>query len=115
MKLLTSIPPRRDGTVVACHGEKKFEFKADENGDMVGEVDDPEALGLLLATGNFIPFDENDMAAAVALVQNDGEPDDEDPDDEGDEGDDDEVPAGSLPIEAGTPPATRPGKGRKAR
>lgn len=105
MKLITDIKPRRDGVVVAFAGGKNWAFKADENGEIVGDVDCPEALAQLLATGNFQPYDEADLAAASILVTGP----DADAEDDGEEA------VGGLPIEAGTPPAAKPGKGRKAR
>lgn len=112
MKLLTSIKPRRDGVVRATFADKTYTFAADASGDLVGDVDDREALAALLATGNFAPYDEGDLAAAVQIARGSNA------DAEGDEDEfdgDDEIPAGSLPLEANTPPAAIPGRGRKAR
>jgi hypothetical protein len=112
MKLMTDIIPRRDGTVTAEAGGQKWTFKADENGEMVCEVEGDEALAALLATGNFQPYDEADIGMAASLVSPAEGDDEHDTDDDGVEGE--EAPGG-LPIEAGTPPAAKPGRGRKAR
>jgi hypothetical protein len=111
MKLITNIKPRRDGVVHANVAGQAYTFKADEAGDLVCDVDDKEALAALLATGNFAPYEEGDMAAAVQIARASNGTDSEDDDDL----EDDDIPAGSLPLEANTPPAAIPGRGRKAR
>lgn len=110
MKLITNILPRRNGTVTAVAGGKDWTFSTDENGEIVGDVDGDEALAELLATGNFQPYDELDLSRAAVLAGADVDPDD------GDEEDlDEEDAAGGLPVEAGTRPVSKPGRGRKAR
>lgn len=113
MKLLTSIPLRRDGTVTAAGPDgRSWVFRAVEGTDEAGcDVDDPAAVAALLATGNFYPADAADLDAALALVGSvagDGAEDDEDDED------DEAAAAGSaLPVEANTPPV--PARGRKGR
>ena len=88
MKLMTSIPARKDGIVVASHDDKQYVFRADESGDLVAEVDDAGALALFLGTGNFLPYDESDMPAAVALLNvNEDEGEEAGPSDDEDDGD----------------------------
>lgn len=115
MKLITSIPPRRDGTVVVSLAGCKCTFKADEHGDLVADVDEPAALQQLLATGNFEPYDEADMTRAIEIAQAGAarEGDDDQDADDADDADDEDAPDG-LPVEANTPPAAKKGKGRKA-
>lgn len=51
MKLQTAIPPRKDGTVVVRGADgRSFVFKRNDDGDLVGEVDD-EALAAQLLAG----------------------------------------------------------------
>lgn len=76
MKLLTTIQPRRDGTVIvegpAPKGlgrqAKKYLFTPDDDGVLVCEIDDEPTLLMLLASGNFEPVDEADLDAAESLL-----------------------------------------------
>lgn len=124
MKLQTSITPRRDKTVkVTGLDGKPYVFAAGEDGELSCDVPDEATVTNLLASGNFWPADEQDLAAAEALLAaalaaeaaeaGGGDGDGEDEDDE--EGDGAEVVNGGLPLEANTPPAPKkPGRPRKA-
>lgn len=76
MKLLTTIQPRRDGTVIvegpAPKGlgrqAKKYVFSPDDDGVLVCDIDDEPTLLMLLASGNFEPVDESDLDAAESLL-----------------------------------------------
>jgi hypothetical protein len=113
MKLITSIKPRRDGSVVVeVKGRREpYVFKADETGDLACDVDDEAVVAQLLNSDNFAPADPADYDRASALVMatgagaDDDEPGDDDPDSEPD---DDPVDENAAPIEAGTPPAEAP-------
>ena len=60
MKLQTAIPPRKDGTVLVRAADgRSFAFKLDEDGDLVGEVDDAALAAQLLAGGLFYVADLN--------------------------------------------------------
>lgn len=118
MKLMTTIAPRRDGTVIAKDLQgRRITFEADPafGGALCADVDDDEALVYLLGTGHFEPADEADYPQASALVPADPDPDgDGDEDGDGD-GDGEESPGG-LPVEANTPPTKMPGRApRRAR
>jgi hypothetical protein len=118
MKLLTSIPLRRDGTVRATGPDgREWVFRAVEGSDEAGcDVDDPAAVAALLATGNFYPADAADLEAALALVGSVAGDRDDEGDDEGDEDDEAAVAGSALPVEANTPPVpARARKGRAAR
>lgn len=111
MKLQTSIKPRRDGTVkLAGLNGKTYEFKPDEQGDMVCDVDDDATVvHVLQAQGDYFwPADEEGMTKAEALIDAATGDDDDDLDD-GDDDADTSNPGG-LPVEANTPPVTAPGK-----
>ena len=92
MKLETTIPPRKDGTVIARFGEDVYTFTAD-NGSLSCEVGKQEHVAFLLGTGNFYPAREADYAAATELLKQDEEPEDED-----------EPEVSGPPVEANTPP-----------
>jgi len=122
MKLNTSIQPRRSGTVLARVAGVVIEFVAGDDGELSADVVDPLAVVELLDTGNFYPANEADYDAALLLARNaaaqasgDGAGEDDlDAADDGDGGDD--VPnLMALPVEANTPPAHAPGKGKRPR
>lgn len=120
MRLITSIPPRRDGTVVAKSPDnsRTFTFKADASGELACDVDCEDTLAALLRSESFYPSDEADFSAAMRLaggvpasggVSQGGEggdldvdPDD-DGDDDGEEDAHDETPEGGAPVESETP------------
>ena len=119
MKLATTIPPRRDGTVIArgATGEAHV-FRRGDSGDLECDVNDLDLVASLLSGGLFYPVDPADYDAALRLS---GDADDSDDDDDGDsdadadddgEGEDDV--AGGQPIEAETPPKPRRGRPPKA-
>lgn len=133
MKLQTSIPPRRDGTItVTAKDGQRFVFAPGPDGELVGEVTHEATVAELLAGGMFFPADPSDFDEALALTQlppdeghddleasqdgddaaDDGEDDDEGEDESGT--DDGQAP---LPVEANTPPASfKPAKsGKKAK
>lgn len=116
MRLITSIPPRRDGTVVAKspNGLRTFTFAADASGELACDVDCDDTLAMLLRSESFYPADEADFSAAMRLAGGtpeggEGGPDDSDPDHdpdsdpEDDDGSDDEAPEGGAPVESDTP------------
>ena len=117
MKLHTSIPPRRDGTVTVTGQDRQpYVFEAGEDGELSCEVTDEATLAWMLATDNFYPASPEDAERAGALVEtalaqsnpdHDDGPDDG-PDDGADDGADDEaVIATALPVEAKTPPSAK--------
>lgn len=99
MKLSTSIPPRRDGTVrVEGLDKRTYLFMTDDSGELVGEVSHEPTVAFLLQGGLFYPADPGDYDAALRLAGT-GD-DDGDVDGDHDEEQDENAP----PIEAGTPP-----------
>lgn len=119
MKLQTSIPARRDGTLtVQGLDGKAFKFTTDADGVLTGDVDDEATVAHLLGTGNFYPENPEDFDAALRLA-GEGEGDDsgegegeghdanqaaDDADDEQDDEADDEAAVGAaLPVEANSP------------
>lgn len=108
MRLHTSIPPRKDGTVtVAGLDRKTYRFTPGEDGQLSGDVEHEPTVVVLIASRQFWPVDEADFDDAMRLAK---QRDDGDtfPDD-----DDDEIPAGGMPVELDTPPA--PPKAAKAK
>lgn len=116
MKLQTSIPPRRDGTlnVTGLDGQT-YAFAKGEDGELVGDVTDEATVAHLLAGGMFFPADPADFDAALELTKVPGDGDDEQDgenqasgDDQGDEdGDDEQGDMNAMPVEAATPPASK--------
>lgn len=119
MKLLTTIKPRTDGAVIVRDSTgKPHVFKRDDEGLLVCDIEDPALVGRLLLSNSFAPLDDADHQAAEQLMRDAGGGDDEQgDDDDGFDGDPDEVPPGSLPVEANTPPvaAARPRAARAPR
>lgn len=75
MKLATSIPARKDGTVIVrgFDGEK-YVFTREAEGDaLTADVPHEETVSFLLAGGMFYPCDEKDYEQAIALAQSDGD------------------------------------------
>lgn len=97
MRLQTTIPPRRDGTVRLTgadgHG---YVFEPDAEGVLSCDIEDAETLADLLAGALFFPADVADTERALELVRQVDEADDE-----GDE------PGDAPPVEAKTPAAKR--------
>lgn len=109
MKLQTSIKPRASGTVtLAGLNGVSYIFEKDVDGALVCDVDHDATVAVALETGNFFPSDEGDYQQALTMTSAGA---DADP---GGEGSDDEFPAGTLPVEAGTPPKVG-AKPRKAK
>lgn len=115
MKLQTSIPPRRDGTlnVTGLDGQT-YAFAKGEDGELVGDVTDEATVAHLLAGGMFFPADPADFDAALELTKVPGDDDEQDGegqasgDDQGDEdGDDEQGDMNAMPVEAATPPAPK--------
>lgn len=106
MKLHTSIPPRRDGTVkVTGQDRQTYVFEVDADGELSCDVTDEATIAFLLAGGMFWPADTKDFPQAESLVA---------PDEADDEPDDNDEPSmDALPVEAETPPA--PKRARKAK
>lgn len=122
MKLLTTIKPRGNGTVIVRDSAGNAHvFKPDDAGALVCEIEDQALVGRLLAGEMFEPADEADHQAAEALLRNaiskPGEFGEGDDDGDDFDGDPDEVPDGALPEEANTPPVARarPRRARRAR
>jgi len=120
MKLATTIPPRRDGTVIArgATGEAHV-FRRGDSGDLECDVTDLDLVASLLSGGLFYPVDPADYDDALRLSgdvgadgDGDGE-DDADADGDGDGDGEDDV-GGGQPIEAETPPKPRRGRPPKA-
>ena len=111
MKLQTSIPPRRDGTVrVLGLDRQTYVFVAGEDGELTGEVTDEATVAFLLESQNFWPANPDDAERALVLVKAaapEVEPDDADDDL------DEEPVADALPVEAETPPSAK--RARKAK
>ena len=114
MKLVTTIHPRADGTVIV-HGNdgNDYTFEVNEHGELACDVACDDTVTMLVNTGNFFPFDSDDYAAALRHLGGEGEGEgdndnDNDNDGDGDEadgdGDGDGGDAGGLPLEAETPP-----------
>lgn len=100
MKLLTTIPARRDGTL-SVTGADGAVYDGIKNafGDIEFDIPCELTVASLLAGGKFYPADEDDFDAAETLLAG-GE----------DDGEDNDVDSGAaseaLPIEANTPPST---------
>lgn len=111
MKLQTSIPPRRDGTVrVPADNGETFVFTPDESGELTADVTCEPTIKRLLAGGLFFPADPADFDAALKLAQP-PPPAAEDPPADSD---DDPIKPIALPVEANTPPVPlRAGKKSK--
>lgn len=129
MKLQTSIPPRRDGTVRHTGQDRRtYVFVAGPDGELSCDVDDPNEVAKLLATGMFWPENPEDFEQALSIAKkpeggqvessadgDEGQEDDEDDSDEVDDADDAAVLT-ALPVEANTPPARKkPGPKPKAK
>jgi hypothetical protein len=115
MRLLTNIPPRRDGTVIlrAKDGTAFIFRDADGSGDLVCDVPDDDLVASALRSGFFEPADAEDNAVAEVLLMA-GEPgpegDEDLDDDDSDDEDSDDEDTEALPLEANTPPAAPPVK-----
>jgi hypothetical protein len=101
MLLLTTIAPRRDGTVLVT-GESghRWAFAPDASGRLVCDVDDDALVQRLVRGGLFAPAD----GASLPPEEPEGEADEQD-----DDADDASAEDASAPVEANTPPATIPG------
>lgn len=106
MKLLTTIQPRRDGTVtLAGKDGASYVFKDDGAGVLVCDIADEATIAHALALGTFEPAEEADFQKAEELLQAATATDDEADADGGDDDGDDDVDFDAPPVEAGTPPA----------
>jgi len=106
MKLLTTIPARRDGTL-SVTGADGAVYDGIKNafGDIEFDIPCELTVASLLAGGKFYPADEDDFDAAETLLsggEDGGEDDDADEDDDVDNG----AASEALPVEANTPPST---------
>lgn len=111
MRLHTSIPPRKDGTVtVAGLDRKTYHLTRGDDGQLSGDVDHEPTVVVLIASRQFWPADEADFDDAMRLAE---QRDDGDTFPDDDDDDDDEIPAGGMPVELDTPPA--PPKAAKAK
>ena len=116
MKLATTIPPRRDGTVIArgATGEAHV-FRRGDSGDLECDVTDLDLVASLLSGGLFYPVDPADYDDALRLSGDVGADADGDSDADADgDGDGEDDVAGGQPIEAETPPKPRRGRPPKA-
>ena len=96
MKLHTSIPPRRDGTVnVLGLDGASYKFERDGEGELACDVAHEPTVAFLLDGGMFYPAEPEDFAQALAIASAGA-------DDDADLGSHD-----SPPVEAHTPPALR--------
>lgn len=99
MKLITSIIPRRDGTVrVQGDNGETFVFERGAGGEMTGDVSDDATVARLIAGRLFWPAHAEDYDTAAAIASGD--------DDAQDHEADADAPA-PLPLEANTPPVRR--------
>jgi hypothetical protein len=103
MKIVTSIKPRTDGTVIALGASgRNYDFEASADGELECDVTDDKDLAALLSTHNFHPANEADFEAALKLADFNA-PVAEGTSEGGEE--DDELDAGTgLPVELNTPP-----------
>ncbi|MBI5257015.1 MAG: hypothetical protein HY855_10990 [Burkholderiales bacterium] len=127
MKLIATIKPRTDGTVLATGPSKQdYVFKMDvSTGDPTCEVEDEADIAHFLGTGNFEPADEADFERADQLVQKPADGDAGGGDGGGDGGGNDSDPdslpddipsdPNALPVESGTAPAPAAGRGKGGR
>ena len=123
MKLLTTIPARRDGTLnVTGVDGAIYEGVKNTFGDIEFDIPCELTVASLLAGGKFYPADEEDFDAAETLLSGSDEDDqdDEDSDDVADDADaaapiesgtnedaaDNASAETALPVEANTPPST---------
>lgn len=123
MKLLTTLAPRSNDTVILRDASLKdpIIFTRDaESRELAAEVPGEALVAQLLASGNFQPHDEADFDAADELLEKFAPKDAADnvqvnADSTGD--DFTEVVNGGLPTEANTPPVqkARPRGGSRAR
>lgn len=68
MKLLTNIPPRRDGTVKLTEAGVTYVFAADAVGDLVCEISDEALVARLLGSDDYQPADEADFDQAAEIL-----------------------------------------------
>lgn len=119
MKLITTIKPRRDGTVIVtgADGKALHTFALNDEGQLACDVPDDGTIGMLLLTENFYPADEADYGRALELTGGNaalGGAEGASDDDSG--ADDDEGTPDSAPVEAGTQAvAVTPAALRRAR
>ena len=126
MKMLCTMAPRSDGTVIYDEGKARHVFAADAAGDLVCDVEDDAIVAKMLALPHFEPADEADYAKADALLSAPDSPAliaDADIDGDADEFFS-EMPNGGRPVEGpgdrvapveGTAAAAPPAPSRKAR
>ncbi len=99
MKIQTSIKPRLDGTVkVIGQDGQKYEFVADQHGELCCDVTHKKTVAHLVATGNFWPADESDFDSAIQLTKTET----------------DATPEGSRPCLDHVEPTTQTKKSKKA-
>lgn len=109
MKLQTSIPPRRDGTVrVLLDNGETVVFANDGTDELVAEVTCEASIARLLAGKQFFPVDPADFDVALKLAKS------LEPKKQVDEDDDEPIDASAPPIEAYTPPARTIRRAKKA-
>ena len=110
MKLLCVLEPNTEGFVHASLGNghrdfKEYFFEADENNELVAEVENEDHVAQLLKSGNFVPYGENDFQAASAILESDALGDDAEI--EGDDEGEIETVGDGAPIEALTPASNK--------
>ena len=124
MKIGTSIKPRRDGVVnLVGKSGLPYAFVNDGTGMLCAEISDEDDLRAVLTNGDFFPADDADLPEAEAIVRTLAGDEDETPTDDPakpaaadtvlDLPDDDPVDLAAMPVEANTPPAAMPGRGKK--
>jgi len=108
MKLETSIPVRRDGTVRATVNGNLYIFEGDP---LTCEVKNKADVAYLLSRGDFFPYDASAIPEALAVVE--AAQAGADPEGEGEDLPDDEGDESALPVESNTPPKRFKPKAKK--
>jgi hypothetical protein len=109
MKLETSVPARRDGTVRATMLDGTlYIFTGDP---LTCDIKDKAHIAYLLSRGDYFPYDASAIPEALAVVE--AAQAGEDPEGEGEDQPDDEGNEEALPVEALTPPKRFKPKAKK--
>ena len=101
MRLTSSIPPRRDGTLTARNDAGEAFVFTVQDGILICNVTDEVLVARLLARGDFMPVDAVPVRAAPRVEAMDDGNDPDEVDDAEEEGE------SALPIEALTAPVKR--------
>ncbi len=99
MRLTSSIPPRRDGTLIARNDAGEAFVFTLQDGVLICNVIDEALVARLLARGDFMPVDAMPVRApSLAEAMDDGQDEADDAEEEGEN---------ARPIEALTAPVKR--------